>query len=112
MAGSASSGHSGCAVGRCLRHRLHVTVGEFLDPASELERDAVWVMEIEGSHIDTGMHGRRYLSRALVVIEHRADAHPLALEPLAVLVELLRGHVERQVVHGADGADDVTDARY
>ena len=85
-------------------------LGEFLGPAGELERDAVGVLEVERPHVDAGMHGRRHLRRALVVVEHRPDANALVLEPLPVLVELLGGHVEGEVVQRAHRADDLADA--
>src|ERR1700694_3724321 len=109
MAALASSGHPRSAVGRGLRRRLGVVFGEFLGPAGELQGDAVRIVKVERPHVHAGVYRRRRLRVALVVVEHRPDAHALVLEPLTVLVELLRWHVEGQVVHGAHGADDVTD---
>src|SRR5882757_6743924 len=109
MAVLASSGNSGSTVRRGLRRRIGVVLGEFLGTAGELEGNAIRIMEVERPHVHTRVHRRRHLGLALVVIEHRPDAHALVLEPLPVLVELLRRHVEGQVVHGAHGAHDVTD---
>src|SRR6202171_5651701 len=111
MAALASCGHSGSTVRRGLRCRIGVGFSEFLSPAGELKGDAVGVEEVERPHIHAWMQRRRHLGVALVVVEHRPDAHALVLEPLPILVELLGGHMEGQVVHGADGAHDVTDAR-
>src|SRR5207248_9072764 len=77
MAWLASCGHSRSAVRCGLRRRLGVAVSEFLGPAGELKCDAVRVVEVERPHVYAGVHRRRHLRFALVVVEYRADAHAL-----------------------------------
>src|ERR1700743_2681347 len=54
------------AIGGRLVRVLGVVLGEFLDPAGELECYSVGVLEVERPHVDTGMQGRRDLTFALV----------------------------------------------
>src|SRR3981189_2420735 len=51
MAALTSSGHPGSAVGRVLRRRHGVVLGEFPGPTGELQGDGVMIVEIKRTHL-------------------------------------------------------------
>src|SRR5215469_3361682 len=81
-------------------------------PARELQQDSVRVLEVEGPDEHARVQFPRHAELAVVVVEDRADPHALGLEFRPVLQEALFGHVESDVVHRADGAGPLADARY
>jgi hypothetical protein len=81
----------------------HLVLGEFSCPAGEFEEDTVGVTEVERAAVHAGVQFLCHLGLAVGVIADRPDADPFGLEPLVVLVELFRRHIEGDVVERADG---------
>jgi len=90
------------------RHRIMGDVArvEHLGPGGEFQAHSVGIEEVDRAHEHLVGHFGAHLARRIVVVEDRRDGDALGLQARIVFVELLRRHVEGDVVHRAVGADD------
>ena len=77
----------------------HILWSERLGPGSEFEHDAVGILEVHRPHEHTRMQLGSNGGLAVVMIEDHADVDPFVLQLGDVLIELVLGHVECQMIH-------------
>ena len=95
------------AAGGAGRRVRDVGEGELAHPAGELEQDAVGVLEVDAAYVDARVHGVADTPFGVVVIGDFGAVDARRDETVAIFLDLLGRHVERNVVHGPDGARQV-----
>src|ERR1017187_6540934 len=86
----------------------HVTIPENPGPGGKFEKDPVGVLEVDGPHKHSRMHGVADAELAVVVIDDLTALDPSGHKASLVLVDPLRRDGERHVVHRAYGTREIT----
>src|SRR5215510_16613776 len=84
----------------------HVRLGQRPTPTGELQRDAVWVLKVDGPYkgVLVGLSGQILSDTWSVrVIDDLGDGKALRPELVAIGLNLVARHIQRDVIHGADG---------
>src|SRR5262249_44716988 len=84
----------------------HVSLGQRPTPTGELQRDAVWVLKVDGPYkrVLVGLRGQILRNtRSVRVIDDLGDGNALGPELVAIGLNLVARHIQRDVIHGADG---------
>ena len=90
-------------------------------PAGELQEDSVGIHEVDAAHEDAGVELIGYAPLTVIVVGHLRAIDTGGHQSGSILLDLLRSHVECDMVHGANGTGEValvgpprrgTDARH
>src|SRR3989441_8798663 len=84
----------------------HVRLGQWPPPTGELQRDAVWVLKVDGPYkgVLVGLRGQILRDAWSVrVIDDLGDGNALRPELVAIGLQLVARYIQRDVIHGADG---------
>src|SRR6516225_8787386 len=106
---SGARGHVRCGIAarrETWRRRFSKQLLPWPQPTSKLQHDAVRIHEIDRPDDGAFVHCLAALARRAVVID-KCIRNALGGEPLAILVNLLRGHIEGNVVHRGVRSDDI-----
>src|SRR5882724_12691497 len=84
----------------------HVRLGQRPTPTGELQRDAVWILKVDGPYKGVLVRLRGQIlsdARSVRVIDDLGDSNALRSELVAIGLNLVARHIQRDVIHGADG---------
>src|SRR5215831_5729591 len=84
----------------------HVSLCQRPTPTGELQRDAVWVLKVDGLYkgVLVGLRGQILRDAWSVrVIDDLGDGKALGPELVAIGLNLVARYIQRDVIHGADG---------
>src|SRR5262245_55406690 len=84
----------------------HVSLCQRPTPTGELQRDPVWVLKVNGPYkgVLVGLSGQILIdTRSVRVIDDLGDGNALRPELVAIGLNLVARHIQRDVIHGADG---------